>query len=77
MASYSFEFDMDGPHSGSMWGVYKTDGYARAAAKRMFKNRSSNPNDELHIYRTTADPDGYIGKIAYRHDGGTIDWFPA
>jgi hypothetical protein len=77
MPSYSFEFDMDGPHGGSMWGVYKTDGYARAAAVRMFRNRSVDPNDELHVYNGDATVDNYLGKVAYRHDAETIDWFPA
>ena len=73
MPSYKLDFIRNDPHGIVLCAVYKTDGSARAAAMRMFKSGSCNPNDELYIYNKDG---GCLGKVAYDHDGETIKWFP-
>jgi len=82
--SYCFEWSVDSPdqHFTSIFGgrVYKNDQRAIAAALVMFRHRTSDPNDELHVYEGRKNGWGcvegwdggdprYIGKVAYNELG--------
>mgnify|MGYP001006357980 CR=1 FL=1 len=56
--------------------VYRGDGSAKRVAKRMFKRRSDNPNDELWVHRNRIDGP-CVGKVAYDPSGSLVRWFDA
>lgn len=92
MNSYAFEFSVQrgDRESSEVWSdrVYRDDGRAVAAARRMFAGRTQDANDELMIYEGRKNGWGcveghnggdprYVGKIAYGALGNGYQFFKA
>jgi len=86
MPSYVFEFSAQrGEREFSQcWSarVYENDAGAIRSARRMFRNRTDDANDELAIYEGQKNgwgsADGrYVGKVAYNSLGTATTFIPA